>query len=769
MKGDQMKDIGIVKEYQELKKAFLSPRPEAKPAFFFNMTGDITDSEKLGAELLSYKKLGFGKAVFTPDKNVIPEFMSSDYFKALTEVVYKCVKAGLEPVVSIDLNPSETEGSGIAGGKFSALYPEQCTQVLEPEEYICSEKESVKRPIKKDGKLMSVLAFDIEAQVSVDLRAFIDGDTLEWDAPEGNWNIYFFYCRNVKEPRYVNYLHYTSSLHYIELCCKPIADMKRELDVRTGTDNELAVMWNDIRFTAENRRDWDERFNDYFMDEYGYDPAPYYHALFYDIGKDTDHYKAQLTDCRNRMLLDGFYKAMSDYSKSHALRTFGTPAIPKAIPAPSISGDPMLCHKKADAACTEMAMSYMYGLNGVKLAASAAYNFDISRVICDIYRDYSPISPEIMKREAMNVLARGANSLYMRDIFKNDIKMSEAVTALNEAVTRAQSLLRIGHHCADIALLYPIYSLDAQTYMYYNNVSGFDYPVNPVNADFMNVINSLMNYSYCDLTVIHPDIMQKKCYTENGVLYMNNAVNSEQFKVLILPGSTMISIENLRLIRKFYDGGGYVIATGELPSAAFEYDDSHLRSCDEELAQILTHIFGERSIADPSLNFMEYTSNRNEAGGRAFLLYPSMTAADGTYMTSSQKFDTILDKLDMSWDVYFDNKLKVENSGVLSLYFPQFRAMHLERGIAGGGLFNYIHRKSGFFDILFISNTTDADYDGTVSVRGRLLLESWDPVSGKIRRLPAENTIIKGEAYTKTAVSIEAASALFIIGQPDRK
>ena len=78
-----------------------------------------------------------------------------------------------------------------------------------------------------------------------------------------------------------------------------------------------------------------------------------------------------------------------------------------------------------------------------------------------------------------------------------------------------------------------------------------------------------MAYAGRDLTVIHPEVMSEKVTADDGVLYLDNKDNFERYRVLILPGMSMISLDNLRLIKKFWESGGKIIATVELPTKAF--------------------------------------------------------------------------------------------------------------------------------------------------------------------------------------------------------
>ncbi|MBQ3215307.1 MAG: hypothetical protein IJB11_04225, partial [Oscillospiraceae bacterium] len=296
------------------------------------------------------------------------------------------------------------------------------------------------------------------------------------------------------------------------------------------------TFFRNIHYACENRRMWDESFNKVFIELFDFDPAPFYPALYFDIGRKTEEMRAMFMSCRTFMLEHGFFKAIADFTKAHGLASVGYVAAAKTIGAPWLFGDGMNYQRLSGAVGTELAHAYTYGMNGLKLASSAAYNYDKEQVICDIFGDYAPLGKDTVIRESMNAYARGVNTLMPR-IFKlsgngfNDSvsdEMKKALPEFNEFAARAQTLLRGGRHICDVAVLYPIFSLQCQTSLFESpSLSSFEYPTTPANADFMNIINMLMNYCFRDVTVLHPITLNKRCYIEDGILYLCNDNNHE--------------------------------------------------------------------------------------------------------------------------------------------------------------------------------------------------------------------------------------------------
>ena len=89
-------------------------------------------------------------------------------------------------------------------------------------------------------------------------------------------------------------------------------------------------IYRNIMFAGQNRRMWDEHFNECFEEEYGFDPAPYYTLMFRDFGGSSRRYKCMLMSCRAKMLVEGYLKAVSYYCKAHNVFCTGFPAESKA-------------------------------------------------------------------------------------------------------------------------------------------------------------------------------------------------------------------------------------------------------------------------------------------------------------------------------------------------------------------------------------------------------------------------------------------------------
>jgi len=365
--------------------------------------------------------------------------------------------------------------------------------------------------------------------------------------------------------------------------------------------------------------------------------------------------------------------------------------------------------------------------------------------------------PGRLYRDAMNALARGANctALHLPPALCND-------SSFGDFIARVQSLLRGGRHVADIAMLYPIYHLHSKVNMYTAPADGYEYPATPSTADYMSLINTISTYAGHDLTLLHPETLTARCHTEGGVLYLDNQNNREQFRLLVLPATDMISLENLRMLKKFFDEGGKLLATGTLPTMAFEYDEKGEN--DLEVQRLTAEIFGEEACNKHIMR--DYCLNKNEAGGEALFLYFNRSAADGTMMTESSTVNEAINSMGLAFDVYLPAMPRFGTTGALNCIFPEFKTIGLDRTIPGGGMLNYIHKRHDDCEIYYFSNTTTTPYHHRVMLRGALDVDIWDPHTGAI--LPSPETLIsyKGEVYTDLRLDLPVRHSTFFVARP---
>lgn len=636
-----------------------------------------------------------------------------------------------------------------------ALY-ENATRarVLTAHSYPCSDREEVALTLH-DGIHMSVTALHEENGDTVDLRDHVSGDVVTWRAPYGNWTVTEYNCVPDYESRRVNILSYDSSIKYIRAVWSLFADI-----FEPYIGNVLTMLcYRHLCYGSRNRRDWDDDFNEKFRERYGFDPAPYYPALFDFAGNDTNHYKALFFDCRAHMLREGFLRAASDFAEEIGLSLFGNISEPKLSQCSPITGDAMLDNSASP--CGVFERAYLYGMNSVKVAAGAAFGIGHYDVGCELFRDYGGLRRGIYLREAEHAIARGANLTAMHLPLPSE-KNEEPMDILCAFGRRMRRVLRGARQIADIAVIYPIYSLHSTVNLYEAEVDEgeYEYPDTPPNADYMTVINSICLCSGHDVILLHPDAVAGRATVEGGLLRMPGQKEDEAFRAVVLPASEMCSLASMRVLRDYYDAGGKIIATGQLPRRAFEFSPGNT-DADREMCEIVDHIFGEKA-SDPSY-MTEYCHNINENGGEAFFLYFSLTASDGTAMVSSRDIADALHDIGINFDVYLPDFPRYESTGAMNNSYNEFVRLGLKRHLPDGGIYSHRHARREDEDIFFFTNTTDFDARTTVYLRGAHAPRLYNPLTGKYAACEFRHVRVGGEVYTALELELHTAGCAVLL------
>ncbi len=752
-------------QYDFLKKQFYDPDSKYKLSVYFDAKQTDAASDAASFVLSCEERdIGFIIPRISEDRRLDPGEL--EHFR---ETYREMLRIGKSKGIKIAFNLEGAIEDAVINAEED--FPGDTvmrSKVLLRRDYVCYENEHVRYTLH-EGNLMSLVAVS-ENGKPVDLRDHIVGGVLDWQIPYGNnWIIYEFLCVDDTERTYTNVLNYEASMTYLESAFSLFEDVFEGY----MPDVLSFISYANLCFPSRNRRDWDPAFNEVFEARYGFDPSPYYPALFSTEIKNAEHLKALFFECRASMLVDGMVKALHDFASSHGLQTVGTVSEPKLSACSFVNGDALLCGKYSPGAKLDKA--YMYGTNSIKIAAASSYNFGEDEVFCDILGDYYKISRKIINNDVLNAYARGANRIsahlpvladesHSPEPFVKSEKAPDWQSEFAGFTSRTQALLRGGVHVSDIGLLYPIYTIHSNVNLYNAEIEGYEYPATPDNLDYMTLINSITMYSGHDLTVIHPESLNERCRVENGKLYLDNGKRTECLSVVILPCSETVSLANMRVLLEFYRSGGHLIATGELPHKAFEFSPD--KSYDREVAEISAEIFGSDAVNTGIMK--NYCYNQNDAGGEAYFLYFSHTAADGTNMTTSRVLNDAICSFDLPYDMYLPDMPRFEATGALNTQYFEFVRLGLVYSIPGGGMLNHIHKRHGKIDVYYFSNTTERDYDSYVLLRGALTPEEWDPHTVTIRPLEYRYVKWQGEIYTKVELKLRHEASVFIISDDEK-
>ncbi len=712
---------------------------------------DVTP-EQARAQISMLAKKGFSIIIPSlPSRTPVTEDFTERYAKWFATLSH----AALDAEVKIALHPQRLIERALCT-------PDERTEVLCRREYYAEQHEHLVLTLQ-DKPTLSLIALDEEYNQIIDLRPYVKDNVLEFDVPDGNWIIEQYICTDTEQDGTQHNTHNRLSRPAF------ISYLDRLYVLCGGVQNTAigAVYYHNLCFDSPNRRNWTRDFNRIFEEKFGYDPAKYYPILFHNLGGGTDHVRAQFMQCRAELLKDGIVRALRDFALSLHLEPIILQAEPKTPACSWITGDALANQQYC--AAGRMDHAYLYGLNSTTLAASAAADSGHTRVLCEMFARFSDQHSELLARkETVSVLGNGANTLILHPHEKN---LSKQVL---ETLHRSLYLLGSGYAVCDVAMLYPIYTLHTKPLLYEQPAPDYEYPVTPFNCDYMTLAGSLAHYAGINLTILHPDTLQKHCQVRQRQLFFENVKGSNGFRVLILPATSMIRLDNLRTVAEFYDNGGIVIATGTLPDKAFEFlpefrqdllrhdGEDAATAYDREVRDIVRHIFGDRACDKNVLCNIGYNTNSN--GGKAYLLYPSATAADGTFMTASEEIMRLMYELKLPYDVIMPNIKRLENGGVFNLPLPEYRHIDTPEGVHKVGMMGHLHKVNGTQHTHMLYNTTDEAYENTVYLRGALKPVIYDPQTGKVKRARrVKYASYHGQIYTCIPIKIAPNSTVYLV------
>ncbi len=537
-------------------------------------------------------------------------------------------------------------------------------------------------PTAATTALMAVVAMGGQGASTklVDLTDSVKGNSISWNAPAGQWNVMVFQSVKSGDPQ-CDYMDSVSVDKFIQMSYQHAYDRMKDHFGKT-----IQYSWYDEpSLQMGTGREWTPSFNKKFRERMGFSPTLYYPALWHDIGPETQAARNLLFGFRSTLFSEGFVRLVNLWGEAHGIRPTGHLDNEDWTNPVGSVGDVIKAFKYSTIPGLDD-IGYAYTHLFYKFFSSAAYNWDKTLVGIENGGNYGTAIEQL------------ADGIQMQHMF------GSPGAPYNEWHGRCGVLLHpTARHVADIAILYPIASCQGSFYFDGPNGPHANEKVPLAYADYPDVGEILSSKINRDYTWIHPEVLDEKCSLEGSTLKLNNTLNHEEYKVVIIPACSTISWSNLKKIRQFYDHGGKVIATGVLPSKSAELGK------DDSVAQAIKAMFPETGRATPS------------AGGGSAIFLGKATA---------------------------DNMLAALNDAV-PVYDVEFEPQT-------GGL-RYIHKVLGdSLNVYFFGNNSAASISTFARLRGNLTLKQWDPHTGQIST--PTFTLVKESGSDITRVAITLAT-----------
>lgn len=615
--------------------------------------------------------------------------------------------------------------AGFPSGSADGTIPERYyRQILQRDETSISPGQPYRLDVAMAGDVTAVVALDTQSGKREDLLALAKDGKIDWTAPRGNWLVQRFSIVRTRgkttSPDYyaaADYLDADATNWFLE---QAYDRAYKGLSSHFGTTIRY-TFFDDVGIYSDEKT-WHPGIAARFETLTGKPAALYYPALWQDIGPDTAAARVAFYRARAEQLGDTFPKLLTDWAHAHGVKTTGHAPGNYDIQPTDTIGDPFKFYAHTDMPMADVLWGVGFARGGFKLISSVSAQRDLPRTAAEAFSVNNDANGY---RRMIELYIRGIN--YFVTGARVPSKPVGTGSQFIRWAGRSSYLLQGGRHVADIALLFPVESLQA-FYAFNDPRNTAKLPAGAhayKDADYQAVGEMLLSDLRRDFTFVHPDALGSDKFVVNGNrLQMRNKVNDQQFRIMLLPGGEVISTAALAKLKSFYDAGGTVIATSLLPSRSAEFGK------DDAVREMITAIFG----AVPATGVSPIRENR--AGGKAvFLAKPDPALLEAT-----------LARLGAAPDVSFPESA------------PQASEM---------GTFSYTHRQRDGKDIYYFGNSGDTPIKTLVSLRGRLTGGAfWDPHTGKTVPIAAVRyTADAAGPRTEFELSVPALHSLAVVGR----
>ncbi len=711
----------------ELRRQFADPpvRYWPRPLWFWNNTPvtipTVREQMKEARDRCKYG--GFGILPF--GRNFAPAYLSEEYFRVYGAALDQAKALGM----TLSLYDEYGFPSGSAGSQnssdvslFAQRWPELTIKRLDKHEQEVTGPGRFQTNLPP-GILLALVAMNPASLERRELSDQVQNGQLRWEVPEGTWKLMAFWCVKDGDP-ICDYLDPEAADRFIEITHQAYYD---RFASHFGTTIESTFFDEPTLYRAQGRS-WTDQFNRKFQARHGFDPRPYYPALWYDIGPETQAARNYLFGFRTELYAAGFTKRIQDWCDAHGIAGTGHQDQEEVVNPVSVSGDLMKCFQHLEIPGVDKIGGDRPAERFYKVISSAAYNWDKALVMSETYGAMGDLSWDEIYTVAIEQYSKGINLLIPHAVWYDDTQVTfkpelswrhpgyaPRLPEFNTYVGRLNLLLQNdAAFVADIAVLYPIATLQGSHHLD-GPLGHYQGGVAVPEADYVQVGELLSTEVGRDFSYLHPEVLEQRCTIEAGRLVLPNRMHPGRFPVLVLPGHNTIAWASLRKIREFYDQGGSVVATGQLPFKSAEFGH------DTDVTNTIALMFGGGESHGAGV----LTIRRNDRGGCAIRVN----------RLTGETLRTALDLARQDYDVSFEP----------------------------GRALRYLHKVANGHHLYFLGNLNPTAPETAVTLRGRHDFEIWDPHEGTIARAVGRHFTRDGREFTEVRLALPPRRSAFLV------
>ena len=753
---------GVYENDINYDKFRLPPKQYMGHAWFTFQLSNLTEEAVKGMVRKAVESNAYGGYMITPDRgrmtpggagaNTTPNatYLDDEFFR-----LYKItIKEGLRNGLPMDILYDELQfPTGMAGGLFYEAYPGDVEKSLEKIEKDVVGSAGFELTMPESNSIyVGTTMMNLETHECFDISDKVtrDGFNFKGKVPKGQWKVMLFYLDSSRRRGICDYLSEKAVGELIKIMYDKYYENLKEYfgTMIKQTFYDEPSMHNNV-----SGRLWTPGFNEGFEKKYGYSPMKYYPALWYDIGEETRPARNALFGYRTELFTENFIGQLAKWCEEHGVALSGHMDQEEAPNPVGTTGDLMKIFKHEQIPTIDDIWFTGRSNTSYKIVTSAAFNFDRPVILAETYAAYQRPwqNAEAAWRTALDQHAMGINQQV--GWRPGAVESPE----MGQFIGRTEYLLRGGRHVADVAMLYPIATQTAN-YKFAHPVgvepvtggparkvdAGFYYAleggiVTPENT-YLEMGEMLFRGMQIDYTYLHPEILEENCIINDERLTIDNKVNKESFRVLILPGCETISLKTAQKIKEFYLAGGTVIATEVLPKYSAEFGK------DRDVQKIVGDIFGipeygpmKAAIRAYTDDFKTYFAYINDSGGKSYFLPRPDPKMINDVLSEALPVRDVRIQLEPTWPVKMNK--------------------------AYDGAVTYIHKVKDGKNIYFIANSTNEPVETSVILRGKMNLALWNPHTGEREGLNTSVSETAGQTVTTVPLSLGALKSVFYIEQ----
>lgn len=629
-----------IQRMESLKKEFKDPSKEYRSVPFLVWNADVKEAD-IDRMLGELKEQGFGGAFIHPRPGLITEYLSDEWFRLYRYSVEKGKELGLD----IWIYDENSYPSGFAGGHVNVAMPESYNQG----QGLAYQKVTTLPDNAKDY----FLCLRKEGERFADITSQLD----KYKGVEGEYYLYnkTFYGRSPWHGgySYVDLLYPGVTEKFIEVT---MTGYEKTFGKELGTVIK-GIFSDEPNIASSGGIRWTPDLFDVFRKKWGYDLKEYLPLLAEETG-DWMRVRHNYMEVLTQLFVDRWAKPMHDYCEKknmlwtghyweHEWPNFGNGGDNMAMYAwhqmPAID---MLFNQFNDS----HPQAQFGNVRAVKELRSVANQMGYTRTLSETYgggsweetfEDFKRLGDweyalgvNFMNQHLSHQTLTGARKYDYPPVFTSVSPWWSNYKTQNDYFARLSLLLSQGEQLNDILVLEPTTS----AWLYFSYIRGHANNME-IGIQFQNLVTKLEK-SQVEYDLGSENIIKDQGSVKNGRFVVGKRAYS---RVVLPPMMENLNAKTFRLIEKFVEGGGELIAfsvptlvdgkeSSEL-SRFFQENGSRIKVYGELTDEVMEQSFGSDKIRFANVDGSSLYHQRRtyKDGELLFLVNSSLTeTAKGT-------------------------------------------------------------------------------------------------------------------------------------------